>query len=73
MRRRVHFNKGLINYTDRPDMIAMLFDMDNNRMVREREKYQKDVQRFAYSLKQLKYALKTIHNLFGCPIPPFHH
>lgn len=38
---------------------AQFFAIGNNRAAREREKYQSDIRRFAYSLKQLKFALKT--------------
>jgi VWFA-related protein len=38
---------------------AAIFGIGSNRGAREREKYQNDISRFAHSLKQLKYALKT--------------
>lgn len=38
---------------------AQFLAIGNNKAAREREKYQNDIRRFAYSLKQLKYALKT--------------
>jgi len=42
------------------EMAWRLYLQDNNRALREKEKYQHDIKIFTRSLQQLKYALKTI-------------
>jgi len=59
MRRRVHFNAWMINFSDPPEMTGRLMELEMLRAIRERQKYQSDMSQFAHSLQQLKYALKT--------------
>jgi hypothetical protein len=59
MRRQVRYNPWMLNDTDPHHMTLRLMGMELHRSWKEREKYQKDVSRFAHSLQQLKYALRT--------------
>jgi VWFA-related protein len=64
MRRRVSLTKGLpkaenATSSGEAGLFILMNDLDAHRAVKEREQYQNDILRFADSLKQLKYAMRT--------------